>query len=68
MLIKVQPIEIENLNIKVLDEESFLMSYYNDSSSNTDNIFGNLFIGDILICISNSKKCLRYRWSYRNIR
>lgn len=61
MILAVKNILIDNFNIKY-DNKIFKLFYYNDVESYDEyfNIFGNVYVGDILICYSNSDKMLKY--------
>lgn len=57
MILEVRPILVDGFSIKYLEDRSYKTLYYN---SEDENIFGNVYVGDIVICVSNSDKSLKY--------
>lgn len=57
MILEVRPISLKGFDIKYLEDRSYKTLYYNTED---ENLFGDVFVGDFIICVSNSDKCLKY--------
>lgn len=62
MILKCRPILLDGFEIKDIENKVYSVLYFNDLNSDDEyfNIFGNVYVGDILISISNVKKSLTF--------